>query len=72
MCVFSKGRRLLRDSVMAQARYPHAIIGVLTIMGSAFGMKSAQVFADARIAANLFAARVVATLLNAFASHADP
>ena len=41
-------------------------------MGFAFGMKFAQVFADARIATNLFVARVVASPLNASASHADP
>jgi hypothetical protein len=60
------------EPISVMAHYHHDIIGVVTIMGFAFGMKFAQGFADTRITTNLFAACAVDSLLNASASHADP
>jgi len=51
--------------------YPHAIIGAVTLRGIAFGIIFAQIFAYTRIPTILFAASVVASLVNASASHAD-
>jgi hypothetical protein len=54
-----------------RANCPHAIIRAVTLRGIVFGMTFAQIFAYTRIPTILFVASVMASPVNATASHAD-
>jgi hypothetical protein len=71
MCVCSQRWHLFTQPQAMRANYPNAIIRAATLRGIVFGMTFAQIFAYARIPTILFVASVVASPVNASASHAD-